>query len=190
MERQFVNYTSKDIAEELIYDYNKDIDDETIRNLVINKANEFYNYKINGNYNDSVREIFRNKIKKTVHTIKCAGRDSLEKIISDPSFVQEVEADSEGYPLIDKYLEKLLSPNGAINKKIQELINNIDFTDIVDEVRAAYIDYLSQTNWEDGQITREKAKTALDTSYPGIKILSIDDGYVDDLVTELTFRRR
>lgn len=175
----YQEYTDE-IAQQLIENYQENVDVDFIYEKIIDKVYDLYHFDIHGSHNENVKNIMLVRIKQATCDIKKSGRLCLENIVSDLDYIKDIEQDNQGNLLIGKYLEKLMSCNGSIFKKIEEQINAIDFSDIIEQIRFTYINQIEEKDY-----SKEDAKAVLDQRFPGIKIFELDNDKMTDLLNEL-----
>lgn len=162
------------------------INTDDIYKDAIDLAQENYGLNVNQSHTDLGDPIIKNRINKSVQTAVRKGKDAIKELSKDPQILSDIGLDDEGAPYVDDFLcHQIDDYNGVAYRAIHNSLNNEDLTDIIDELKDAYIQWISNTNWEGGKIEESQAKKVINDEYPGDHIFLIDEDILDDLVNEI-----
>ena len=84
----------------------------------------------------------------------------------------------------DQARNLIVDPQGPIITFIDNQVDNLPINDLCDALLDAYVNWMSEPNWENGNITREEALNHLQSDYQGTNILKVDEDVLTDLVAE------
>lgn len=176
----------EDIGKELVANYYDAVDEDGIHADVIDTFQENYGLNVNYSHTDLGDPLIRERIDSTTQYAIDEGKGAIETLANDPKSLEE-SINTCGTDDVQVLLQHEINDyEGVAFRAIQNAMDSEDLSDLGDNLRDAYVNWMTDVDWDGKKITRSDALDTLNGEYPGNRIFQVDEDTLTDMVAELT----
>lgn len=180
------NGNIENIGKELVSKYYDVVDEDAIHADVIDTFQENYGLNINYSHTDLGDPLIKERVDSTTQYVIDEGKGAIENLANDPKALQE-SIDLCGTDDIQTLLQHEIDDyDGVAFQAIRNAMENEDLSDLGDNLRDAFVSWMTDIDWDGKKITRSDALNVLNGKYPGDRIFQVDEDTLTDMVAELT----